>query len=197
MACTPPRLLPPFLKPNPGSRLLPCHIGVAFYHVPGFATQWVLVLSHDQLFQGKVWCSTAIKSVNGWRESRKICRPSLAAFDPIARLSGVVHVARSQMSMRFLVASVSEYEIVSEAEAEAGQSLASNPDIPERYVVQILLLLYRKRSLKLPVRDPIVLANLIRGGLPVLQSAQHPPMSNTFPVVHLAKCEAFHGRLRF
>jgi len=40
----------------------PCHIGIAFYTYPTAVTQWVLVLSENPLFEGKVWCNTVIET---------------------------------------------------------------------------------------------------------------------------------------
>lgn len=172
------------MVPTPTMPAFHSHVGVAFYNFPGFPPQWVLVLSEHRRFKGKVWCNSAIETVDGWRKSSKKCSQSLAALDPMALLSGVVHVAYSPVPIRKLQGAVSKCRIAS----EAGYSLVPDPDIPEKYVTRVLLRLCRERSLRLPTLDPIALADMIRERASVLQKAeQNPTMDNKFPVVRLIK----------
>ncbi|KAH9956588.1 hypothetical protein BJV74DRAFT_891526 [Russula compacta] len=167
----------------------PCHIGVAFYNIPGFSMQWVLVLSKYRLFEREVCCRTAIETVNGWRESSETCAPSLAALYPTALFCGVVHVAFSSKPMKVLKELISEIKLP----PQGGQFLGAELDIPERYVVRIILRLCQAGFFKLPTLDSNSLANLIRGGLPVLLGAQRHPTDDSFPVLRLAKCKPSFG----
>jgi hypothetical protein len=168
--------------------VLPCHVGVAFYNVPGFKPQWVLILSERRLFEGAVWCSSAIETVQGWHESSKKCTPSLATFDPMGLLSGVVHVGYSSMPMKKMRRALAKYKIASEAD----HLFAPNEDIPERYVIRALLHLCRGRSLRLPTLNPIDLSDMIRNRTSIFPVAQRPAM---FPVVRLMQHGIFYGRL--
>jgi hypothetical protein len=160
------------------------HVGVAFYNFPGFPPQWVLVLSENRRFKGKVWCNSAIETVDGWRESSKKCTQSLAALDPMALLSGVVHIGCSPVPVRKLLGAVSKCRVPSEA---GHDSLVSDSDMPVKYVTRVLLQLCKGRSLRLPTLDTIVLADMIRERASVLRkkAEQNPTMDNKFPVVRL------------
>jgi hypothetical protein len=170
--------------------VFPCHIGVAFYNVPGFPPQWVLVLSTRRLFEGAVWCNSAIETVGGWYESSKKCTPSLAALDPMRLLSGVIHVAYTSMPMKKLRKAVSRYKIAS----DAGHLVVPGADMHERYVIQVLLHLCRERCLRLPTLNSVALADMIRRRSSILLVAQSPAMDNTFPVVRLMKHGISFGR---
>ena len=168
----------------------PCHVGVAFYNVPGFSPQWVLVLSERRLFEGAVWCNSLIETVNGWHQSSRKCTPSLAALDPMRLLSGVIHVAYTSLPMKKLRKAVSRYKISS----DAGHLFVPGADMHERYVTQVLLHLCRGRCLRLPTLSPVALADMIRGRASILPVAQCPTMDNMFPVVRLTKQEISFGR---
>lgn len=172
------------MVPTPTMSVFRSHVGVAFYTFPGFPPQWVLVLSENRRYKGKVWCNSVIETVDGWRKSSKKCTQSLAALDPMALLSGVVHVACSPMPIKKLQGAVSKCRIA----AEAGQELVPDSDMPEKYVTGALLHLCRGRSLKLPTLDRIVLADMVReraAGLWKLE--QNPTVDNKFPVVRLIR----------
>ena len=154
--------------------------------------QWVLVLSKYRLFEGEVWCSTAIETVNGWRESSETCAPSLAALYPMALFCGVVHVACALKPMKELKELISEIKLA----PQGGQVFGgAELDIPERYVVLVILRLCQAHFFKLPPLELESLANLIRGSLPVLLGAQRHPTDDSFPVLRLAKRRPYFGRL--
>jgi hypothetical protein len=162
------------------------HVGVAFYNFPGFPPQWVLVLSENRRFEGKVWCNSAIETVDGWRESSKKCTRSLAALDPTTVLSGVVHVGSSPVPVRKLLGAVAKCVFPS----EPGKNwLVPDLDMPEKYVTRVLLQLCRGRSLRLPTLDAIVLADMIRERASILRekAEQNATVDNKFPVVRLLK----------
>ena len=172
------------MVPTPTMSVFRSHVGVAFYNFPGFPPQWVLVLSENRRFKGKVWCNSAIETVDGWRESSKKCTQSLAALDPMALLSGVVHIGCSPVPVRKLLGAVSKCRVPSEA---GHDSLVSDSDMPVKYVTRVLLQLCKGRSLRLPTLDTIVLADMIRERASVLRkkAEQNPTMDNKFPVVRL------------
>jgi len=177
--------------PNPTTPVSPCHVGVAFYNVPGFPPQWVLVLSKRRLFEGAVWCNSAIETVDGWHQFSNRCTPSLAALDPMRLLSGVIHIAYTSLPMKKLRKAVSRYKIAS----DVGHLSDPGADMHEKYVIQVLLHLRRGRCLRLPTLNPIALAVMIRRRASTLQVAQCPAMDNMFPVVRLMEHGIFFGRL--
>jgi hypothetical protein len=177
--------------PNSTMPIRPCHVGVAFYNVPGFPPQWVLILSERRLFEGTVWCNSAVETVNGWHEFSSKCTPSLAALDPMRHLSGVIHVARTSMPMKKLRKAVSKYKIAS----DAGLLSVPDADMHERYVIQVLLHLCRGSCLRIPTLNPISLADMIRRRASILPVSHSPAMDNMFPVVRLMKHGISYGSL--
>jgi hypothetical protein len=168
----------------------PCHIGVAFYNFPGFPPQWVLVLSENRRFEGKVWCNSAIETVEGWCRSSKKCNPSLASFDPTAMLSGVVHIGNSWMPMKKLRGWVSRYKLPSGEE----HSFVHDSNVPARYAIGILLHLCQIRSLRLPTLDAVMLTDMIGDRASMLQKSQSSVVDNRFPVARLMKRGTIFGR---
>lgn len=165
------------------------HIGVALYSHPSFPTQWALVLSESPAFDGPVWCSTAIETVNGWGASWTPCEWSPAPFNPMALFSGVVHIAQSIMPVNHLQAVISKANVASEIDRFG--------DIPygtDTYAVLALLRLSEGRYITIPKLDPVGLANFIRGRLPDLQRARQ--QANAYPVVSLENGRVSYGRLR-
>ncbi|KAI0300684.1 hypothetical protein B0F90DRAFT_1817442 [Multifurca ochricompacta] len=171
-----------------------CHIGVAFYSHPAFPTQWVLVLSDNPLFEGHVWCSTAVETVNGWGASWTPCDSSPSAFNQIALFSGIVHVTRVSMTMNKMQTSISKSNLASEVDRFEVQGDEDIPYDTERYVVLALLRLCEGRSISLPKLEPKSLGNYIRGRFPDVEEAQRPAVSNMYPVVSLESGKVSYGR---
>ncbi len=162
-----------------------CHIGVAFYTHPSFPTQWALVLSENPVFDGPVWCSTAVETVNGWGASWTPCDWSPAGFNPMALFSGVVYVAQASMSANHMQALISRSNVASELDRFRVQGTDDIPYGTDKYVVLALLRLFEGRHIRLPKLDPSGLSNFIRGRVPDLQRAQRAQGGNVYPVVSL------------
>lgn len=73
------------------------HVRLAIFNPAGFSTQWVPVLSANELFQCRVFCSTVGATVNGWQEIWMECDSSPASFNRAATFAGVIHVAASEI----------------------------------------------------------------------------------------------------
>lgn len=173
-----------------------CHIGVAFYTHPSFPTQWALVLSESPVFDGPVWCSTAIETVNGWGASWTPCDWSPAGFNPMALFSGVVYAAQAAMPMNHVQALISRSNVASELDRFRVQSTGDIPYGTDKYVVLALLRLCEGRHISLPKLDPSGLSNFIRGRVPDLQRAQRAQRGNVYPVVSLENGNVSFGRSR-
>jgi len=149
-----------------------CHIGVAFYTHPSFPTQWALVLSESPVFDGPVWCSTSVETVNGWGASWTPCDWSPSAFNPMALFSGVVHVGQAAMSTSHLQGLVCKSNVASELDRFKVQDTSDIPYGTDKYVVLALLRLCDGRHIRLPKLDASELSNFIRGRVPDLQRAR-------------------------
>lgn len=170
-----------------------CHIGVAFYTHPSFPTQWAIVLSASPVFDGPVWCSTAVETVNGWGASWTPCDWSPAAFNPMALFSGVVYIAQAAMPVNHMQAVISRTNVASELDRFRVQGTGDIPYGTDKYAVLALLRLCEGRHISLPkIDDPTGLANFIRGRVPDLQRAQR---ANMYPVVSLTSGHVSFGRL--
>jgi hypothetical protein len=167
-----------------------CHIGVALYTHPCFPTQWALVLSESPVFDGHVWCSTAVETVNGWGASWTPCDSSPSAFNPMALFSGVVYIAQAAMSVNHMQSVISKANVASELDRFDTGDLPYGSD---KYVVLALLRLSEGRHITLPKLDSSALANFIRGRVPDLQRAQR---ANEYPVVSLENGRVSFGQSR-
>jgi len=154
------------------------HVGLAIFNPASFPTQWVLVLSAHELFQGKVMCSTVWMSVNGWQEIWMECDNSPASFNRAATFAGVIHIAVLTQPMEFVHSEIKNNGIVSAKQA--------NPAYTDQYVLQALRrigdrrfgpssLLSREKELNEGLRSRIPLLN------------RYPHTSSSFPVASLSQ----------
>jgi hypothetical protein len=103
------------------------HVGLAIFNPAGFPTQWVLVLSRNELFQGRVLCSTVGTTVNGWQQICMECEHSPASFNRAATFAGVIHIAALPEKMDVIHSDIKSKGIVS-----------TNPAYTDRYALQAL-----------------------------------------------------------
>ncbi|KAI0247319.1 hypothetical protein BJV78DRAFT_1246555 [Lactifluus subvellereus] len=162
-----------------------CHVGVAFYTVPNFSTQWTFVLSESPLFEGFVWCGTVTETVNGFGASWAMCNSSLTTINPMAMFLGVIHVAQSSTSISTTKSLISLENIAS----EINRSPVLYPNGSENYVILALLRLCEGGSIRLIDEKPQSISNSIRSRLPDLQRAR-PQASKTYPVISLDHTKA-------
>jgi hypothetical protein len=104
-----------------------CHVGLAIFNLAGFPTQWVLVLSANEFFQGHVLCSTVGTTVNGCQEIWMECECSPASFNRTATFAGVIYVAQLAHSMELV-----------HSEIRCKGMVSTNPAYTDRYVLQAL-----------------------------------------------------------
>src|SRR5258708_36381074 len=103
------------------------HVGLALFNPTGFPTQWVLVLSTNELFEGRVMCGTVGVSVNGWRGFWMECDCSPASFNRAATFVGVIHIAALTAPMDVVYSEIRSSGVIS-----------TNPAYTDRYVLQAL-----------------------------------------------------------
>ena len=103
------------------------HVGLAIFNLSRFPTQWVLVLSGNEFFQGRVLCGTVSKTVDGWQEIWTECEHSPASFNCSATFAGVIYIARLTASMELVYSEIRRKGTVS-----------VNPASTDRYVLQAL-----------------------------------------------------------
>ena len=163
----------------------PCHIGIAFYTYPTAVTQWVLVLSENPLFEGKVWCNTVIETVNGWGTQWAPCDWSPAAFSPTALFSGVVHIAQARAPMNSIKAVIASDNRSSELDRFKVHGSGDIPWGTEKYIILALwrLSLREERFILLHVFDMAGLANQVQFRHTVLRDSQQTIPGNLYPVV--------------
>lgn len=165
----------------------PCHIGIAFYTYPTSVTQcqWVLVLSENPLFEGKVWCNTVIETVNGWGAHWAPCDWSPAAFNPTALFSGVVYVAQASAPMNSIKAVIASENRCSELDRFKVHGSGDISWGTEKYIILALwrLSFREERYICLHVFDLAGLANQIEFCLAVLRDSQQTIAGKSYPVV--------------
>lgn len=166
-----------------------CHIGVAFYTIHNFSTQWVLVLSESPMFEGFVWCGTMAETVNGSSASWVMYNSSLAAINPMAMILGVIYVAQSSMSISTTKSLISQGNI----DSEINRFPDLYPNRSESYVVLTLLRLRERSFIRLNDEKPRSLSNSIRSRVPDLQPTR-PQASKTYPIISLYHTKAFRAR---
>jgi hypothetical protein len=106
------------------------HVGLAIFNPPGFPTQWVLVLSATNTFQGRVLCSTVGMSVNGWQEIWMECESSPASFNRAATFAGVLYVEGLIHPVEAVHAAILSEGIIS--------AMDTNPAYTDQYVMKAL-----------------------------------------------------------
>ncbi|KAH9170025.1 hypothetical protein EDB89DRAFT_1908188 [Lactarius sanguifluus] len=173
-----------------------CHIGVAFYAHPSFPTQWALVLSESPVFDGPVWCSTAVETVNGWGASWTPCDWSPAGFNPMALFSGVVYVTQAAMPTNHMQALISRSNVASELDRFRVQGTwRHSSSAPTNTSSSSFSVSARDAISGSPKLNPSDLSNFIRGRVPDLQRAQRTQGGNAYPVVSLENGNVSFGRL--
>jgi hypothetical protein len=152
------------------------HVGLAIFNPTGFPTQWVLVLSPNELFQGRVLCSTVGINVNGWQEIWMECDRSPSSFNRAATFAGVIHIAVLDQPMEFVHSQIKSSGVVSMKDA--------NPAYTDKYVLQALKRIGDRRlgpdSLLSREKE---LYEEIQARIPILNRSPRTPAS--FPVVSI------------
>lgn len=162
-----------------------CQVGVAFYTVPDYPTQWTFVVSNNRRFEGQVWCTTLMENTDGRGAISMDLDWSPACLDQRMIFSGVVAVVESPHPFDTLKDSIPMGDLVSRV----------NPSFPfvtwadigrdsETYVGLILTHLCRARLISVPGMDLNNPTNLIRPLLGVVQKTKVPQMGN-YPIVSL------------
>jgi len=177
----------------------PCHVGIAFYTHPTSVTQWVLVLSENPLFEGKVWCSTAIETVNGWGAYWAPCDWSPATFKPTTLFSGVVYVTQASAPMNNIKAVIASDNRSSELDRFQVHDSGDTPWGTDKYIILALwrLSLREERFIRLHFFDMADLANQVEFCLPVLRGARQTITGNVYPVVSLNSGNVSFGHSRY
>jgi hypothetical protein len=161
------------------------HVGLAIFNPAGFPTQWVLVLSANELFQGRVLCSTAGMTVNGRQEISLECEYSPASFNLAATFAGVIHIARLTQSMEVVYSDIKSKGTVSTKNL--------NPAYTDRYVLQALRRIGdRYFGLSSFLSRERELYEAIQARIPLLN--QSPCTSSTFPIASLSLAEVRVGK---
>jgi hypothetical protein len=162
-----------------------CHVGLAIFNPASFPTQWVLVLSENELFQGRVLCSTVGMTVNGWQEIWMSCDHSPASFNRAAVFAGVIHIDALSVPMDY---------IHSEIKSKGMALTNANPAYTDRYVLQVLRCIGDRRfgfsDLLSKEKD---LYEAIRLRIPLLY--QTPPTRTSFPIASLSRDGVRFGKL--
>jgi hypothetical protein len=151
-----------------------CHIGLAIFNLARFPTQWVLVLSANEFFQGRVLCGSVGTTANGWQEIWMECEYSPASFNGAATFAGVIHIAQLNQSIELVHSGIS-----------CRGTGSTNPAYTDRYVLQALRrigdayfgassLLSRERELYEAIKARILLLNQI------------PNTNSSFPIASLS-----------
>jgi hypothetical protein len=174
----------PRKKSSPRKPTNDCNVGVAFYTVPQFPLQWVLVLSESEKFEGDVWCTTINETTNGPGASwtHLDWSPS-GLLHPIGFFSGVISIAQSSKSISTLQDLLPLERIVSEVLPQSSTWEHIGRD-SSKYVSLVLQHLCDGRFISVPGTNTAILPDLIRGRFQNLQAAQRPG-SGSYPVVPL------------
>ncbi len=153
------------------------HVGLAIFNPVGFPTQWVLVLSPNELFQGRVLCSTVGTTVNGWQEIWMECEHSPASFNRAATFAGVIHIAVLTQPVEVVHSEIKSKGIVS--------TKSANPAYTDQYVLQALRRIGDRRfgPSNFLSREK-ELYGAIQARIPLLN--QSPRTSCTFPIASLS-----------
>ena len=152
------------------------HVGLAIFNPTGFPTQWVLVLSPNEYFQGRVLCSTVGLNVNGWQEIWTECPSSPASFNRAATFAGVIHIEVLTQPIEVVQAEIKSKGIIS--------TKSANPAYTDQYVLQALKCIGDRRfgpSGFLSKEKEIY--DAIQARIPTLNRS--PRTTTTFPVVSI------------
>jgi hypothetical protein len=155
------------------------HVGLAIFNMPNFPTQWVLTLSANELFQGRVLCSTVGINVDGWQEFWMECDCSPSSFNRAAVFVGVVHVAVLTVPMDYVRSEFLRKGTLSKTD--------DNPAYTDRYVLRALKRIGEKRfgDTSILTKEE-ELSKAVREKIRLLEN-QYPPSSHTYPVAFLAQ----------
>ncbi len=152
------------------------HVGLAIFNPAGYPTQWVLVLSPNELFQGRVLCSTIGMNVNGWQEIWMECDSSPAGFNRAAAFAGVIHIEVLTVPMDVVHSEIKTKGVIS--------TKSANPAYTDQYVLQALRRIGDRRfgpsSLLSKEKE---LHEAIQARIPLLN--QYPRTDSTFPVASI------------
>ena len=166
------------------------HVGIAIFNPPGFPTQWVLALCNNELFQGRVLCSTVGINVDGWYEFWVDCDWSPISFNRAATFVGVVHIAVLNVPMETVHA-----EFLSRGTLSVSDD---NPAYTDRYVLRALRRIGERRfgpeSLLAKEHE---LGKAVRAKIGDLVKHQYPPASHSYPVASLSLGEVREGKVRW
>jgi hypothetical protein len=164
------------------------HVGLAIFNPTGFPTQWVLVLSPNELFQGRVMCSTVGMNVNGFQEIWMECAGSPASFNRAATFAGVIHIAVLTQPIEVVQAEIKSKGIIS--------TKSANPAYTDQYVLQALKCIGDRRfgpsSLLSREKE---LYEAIQARIPILN--QSPQTTSSFPVTSIPLGGVRFGKLEW
>jgi hypothetical protein len=172
-----------------------CHVGVAFHTVPGFPTQWSVVLSQSQRFEGKVWCTTISETTNGRGTFWKHLDWSPSRLDPMALFSGVIWVAKSTYAVSTLQNWVSSECIIpgkNDSESPTWDDIGRDS---EEFAGLVLLRIFEGGYILLPDAHPPTLTSLIRDRLPDLQAAERPDRGS-YPILSIDTGKITYARAK-
>ncbi|KAF8497923.1 hypothetical protein F5888DRAFT_264101 [Russula emetica] len=150
------------------------HLGLAIFNPTDFPTQWVLVLSANELFQGRVLCSTIGMTVNGWKEIWTECEYSPASFNPAATFAGVIHIDMLTVPME---------HVRSEIQFKGNVSHV-NPTYTDKYVLQVLRIIGDRGFGFSSFSREKELYEAIQSRIPVLNKSSRS--NSLFPVASLS-----------
>jgi hypothetical protein len=150
------------------------HVGLAIFNPNSFPTQWVLVLSANESFQGRVICSTVCMSVNGWQEVWMECESSPASFNRSATFAGVIHIAMLNRPMEHVYSEIKS------------NGVANNPVYTDKYVMQALRRINDRRFApsNFLFRDTKELYEALKARISLLNHS--PRMGSSFPIASLS-----------
>lgn len=153
------------------------HVGLAIFNPSGFPTQWVLAISENELFEGRVFCSTVGTTVNGWQEIWVECESSPATFNLSATFAGVIHIAVLTVPMKVVLSEIKSKGLISTKNA--------NPAYTDQYVLQALRRIGDRRfGPSNPLSREKELNEAIQARIPLLN---HPSLTaSTFPIVSIS-----------
>jgi hypothetical protein len=161
------------------------HVGLAMFNHTGFPTQWVLVISTNEMFKGRVLCGTVGMTVNGYQEIWTECDGSPAFFNRAATFAGVLHVAALGHSVEAVHAAIKSEGIV----------MRANPAYTDQYVLQVIGCIGNRYfgSSSLLCREK-EFYETIQACIPILNRA--PRTTSSFPVVSVPQGGIHLGKLK-
>jgi hypothetical protein len=171
------------------------HIGIAFYAKDGFPHQSAIVLSTHMRFDNTVFCGTVIETVNGLAVSWRECPKSSATFEPYLKLVGIITVANVDNQPSQILESIQRLEMKGQ-DVRASRDGLKEPHSND-YVHRVLLDLYNKRTISLPLNVKNDLDGYITAGLLKLLKNDGSKY-NLYPIISLVEDEdPIFGRTRF